>query len=265
MILVAGGTGRLGTLVVDGLTARGEQVRVLTRDPARARSLLDQRVQIAEGDVREPSSLGPAMVGIRTVVSAVHGFNGAGRVTPESVDRDGNANLVAAATVAGAGVVLMSVDGASAQHPMQLFRMKAAAEDNLRGSTVDWTIIRAGPFLELHQELMRRTAGKSGRPLVFGRGQNPITFVSVTDVAQAVVDAVLDPTQRQHIITVAGTHSLTLNDMAAITQQELGTSRKTPRHIPRPALHLLAATRKVSNSAPARQAQAALIMDTADI
>ena len=79
-----------------------------------------------------------------------------------------------------------------------------------------------------------------------------------------MVDAVLDPSQRQHTITVTGTHSLTLNDLAAITQQELGTSKKTPRHVPRPALHLLAATRMVSNSAPARQAQAALIMDTAD-
>ena len=161
-------------------------------------------------------------------------------------------------------MVMMSVDGASPQHPMQLFRMKAAAEDNLRSSTLDWTIIRAGPFLQLHLELMRRTAGKSGRPLVFGRGQNPITFVSVTDVAEAVVNALLDPSQRHRTITVAGTSSLTLNDLAAITQQELGTSEKTERHVPRPVLHVLAATRVVSNSAPARQAQAALIMDTAD-
>ena len=35
-VLVAGGTGRLGTLVVAGLAARGMEVRVLTRDPRRA-------------------------------------------------------------------------------------------------------------------------------------------------------------------------------------------------------------------------------------
>jgi NADH dehydrogenase len=36
MILVAGGTGRLGRLVVQRLCAAGSQVRVLTRDPTRA-------------------------------------------------------------------------------------------------------------------------------------------------------------------------------------------------------------------------------------
>ena len=39
MILVAGGTGRLGTLVVTQLAQRGARVRVLTRDPARAAHL----------------------------------------------------------------------------------------------------------------------------------------------------------------------------------------------------------------------------------
>jgi Predicted nucleoside-diphosphate-sugar epimerases len=38
-VVVAGGTGRLGTLVVVGLAARGIEVRVLTRDPRRAAHL----------------------------------------------------------------------------------------------------------------------------------------------------------------------------------------------------------------------------------
>ena len=38
VILVAGGTGRLGTLVVGRLVSRGLEVRVLTRDPERARA-----------------------------------------------------------------------------------------------------------------------------------------------------------------------------------------------------------------------------------
>lgn len=265
MILVAGGTGRLGTLVVGGLTARGEPVRVLTRDPARAGSLVGPLVEIVTGDVRDRSSLGRAMTGVRTVVSAVHGFAGPGRVTPESVDRDGNANLVAAAKIQNADVVLVSVVGASAHHPLELFRMKAAAEDNLRSSGVSWTIVRATAFLELYLDLMRRTTGTSGRPLIFGRGQNPINFVPVTDVTQAVVTAVLDPSQRQHTVTVSGPKNLTLNELAATTQRELGTGDQTPRHLPRPVLHILAATHLVINSAIARQANAALIMDTTDM
>jgi len=265
VILVAGGTGRLGALVVGGLAARGERVRVLTRKAARAQAVVGSLVEVVEGDVRNPSSLGPAVAGVRTVVSAVHGFTGPGRVTPESVDRDGNANLVAAARAATADVVMVSVVGAAAGHPMELFRMKAAAEENLRTSGVPWTIVRASAFIELYLDLMRRSAGKSGRPLVFGRGQNPINFVAVADVAHAVVDAVLDPGHRQHIVTVAGARNLTLTDLAAMAQRELETADKTPRHIPRPALRVLAATHVVCHSAVSRQAAAALIMDTTDM
>ena len=264
-MLVAGGTGRLGTLVVAGLTARGERVRVLTRNADRATSLIGPLVEVVQGDVRDRRSLGPALAGALTVVSAVHGFAGPGRVTPESVDRDGNANLVGAAKAANADVVLMSGVGAAADHPMELFRMKAAAENNLRGSGVPWTIVRATAFLELYLDLMRETAGRSGRPLIFGRGENPINFVSVTAVAEVVVGAVLDPSQRGRILSITGPQNLTLNELAAMAQRESGTADRTPRHVPRGALHLLAASRVIAKSAIARQASAALVMDTVDM
>ena len=49
MILVAGGSGRLGTLVVRRLADRGLDVRVLTRDPSRARHLGDAAIDIVAG------------------------------------------------------------------------------------------------------------------------------------------------------------------------------------------------------------------------
>jgi NADH dehydrogenase len=264
MILIAGGTGRLGTCVVARLTAHGERVRVLTRDVSRAAPLRSPFVDVVRGDVRDPSTLGPALAGVRTVVSAVHGFIGPGRVTPASVDRDGNANLVAAAKAEGAELVLVSVVGAAAQSPMELFRMKAAAEQTLIGSGVPWTIVQAAGFLELYLDLMRRSAGKGGRPLVFGRGENPINFVPVSDVADEVVRVALDPTQRGRTVRVCGAN-MTLNELAALVQQELGTTGKRPRYIPRPVLRTLAASRVISNSALSRQAGAAIVMDTADM
>lgn len=265
MILVAGGTGRLGRLVVAGLVAGGEPARVLTRDPARAALPSRQLVEVVQGDVRVPGTLPKALAGVRVVVSAVHGFAGPGRVTPKSVDRDGNAHLVAAANAAGADVVLMSVVGAAPDHAIELFRMKAAAESTLRASGVRWTIVRASAFLELYLELLHRSAGKSGRPMVFGRGDNPIHFVPVTEVADAVVGAVLDPSVRGRIVEVVGPRNLTLNELAAICQRDSGTVHKGPRHVPRAALRVLAASRFVSASAPARQAHAALIMDSTDM
>lgn len=95
MILAAGGTGRLGTAVVQRLLARGCAVRVLTRDPERA-AHLGHKVEVVRGDVRDPASLDDAVRGASVVVSAVHGFAGPGRVSPATVDRAGNRHLVAA-------------------------------------------------------------------------------------------------------------------------------------------------------------------------
>jgi uncharacterized protein YbjT (DUF2867 family) len=50
MILIAGGTGTLGTwIVVRLLIARGLEMRLLTRDPARARHLEDDLLEVGLG------------------------------------------------------------------------------------------------------------------------------------------------------------------------------------------------------------------------
>jgi uncharacterized protein YbjT (DUF2867 family) len=256
VILVAGGTGRLGTRVVKRLVDEGRPVRVLTRDPARAAHL--PGAEVAVGDVRHRGDLADAMDGATTVVSAVHGFAGPGRVTPAGVDRDGNANLIAAAEVTGAHFVLMSVLGAAPDHPLELFRMKAAAESCLRSSGLPWTIVRAGAFLELYRELMQRTAGRSGRPLVFGRGDNPITFAAVGDVAEAVHRAVVDPRLRGTVVDVVGP-TCTFNELAEAVVDASPSRPARARHVPRSVLHVLAAA---GPRTPARQARAALVMDS---
>ena len=43
--------------------------------------------------------------------------------------------------------------------------------------------MRATAFAELWIDVLGKTAARSGRPVVFGRGDNPINFVSVADVA----------------------------------------------------------------------------------
>lgn len=131
MILVVGGTGRLGTRVVSRLCQRGMPVRVLSRGLTPLPGTLRTDVEVVRGDVRDPASLEAPMEGVDVVVSAMHGFAGPGGVTPQSVDRDGNIHLVDAAERVGADVVMLSVIGASADSPMELMRMKSAAEERL--------------------------------------------------------------------------------------------------------------------------------------
>jgi uncharacterized protein YbjT (DUF2867 family) len=249
VILVAGGTGRLGTQVVSTLAARGLDVRVLTRNANRARHLADLTIEIVIGDVRDPVSLGAAMQGVTTVVSAVQGFAGPGRVSPASVDRDGNAKLVDAASAAGAAVVLMSVVGAAADSPMELFRAKYDAEQHLRATATKWTIVRATAFVELWAEILAKAP-------VFGRGDNPINFVSVRDVAALVERATVDTALRGQILEIGGPQNMTFNDLAVLVRDLRGRPR-TIRHVPRWALRAMAPL--------ARQPRAAITMDTIDL
>jgi uncharacterized protein YbjT (DUF2867 family) len=266
MILVAGGTGRLGRLVVRRMVDDGRSVRVLTRDPSAAMDLVNAGVELVTGDVRDPASLGSALSGVSTVISVVHGLVGSGGITPASVDRNGNRNLIDAAAAASpaAEVILVSTVGAGPEHPMELFRMKWAAEEQLRASGLPWTIVRSNAFAETWVALLRETAGTSGRPRVFGRGDNLINFVSVQDVADAVVRATTDPALRGQVIEVGGPGNLTLNQLARLVQASMGSSGAL-HHVPRLALRAMGAIARPFNPTMARLARASLAMDTCDL
>jgi uncharacterized protein YbjT (DUF2867 family) len=254
VIVVAGGTGRLGRLVVRGLAARGEQVRVLTRDPARATGLAGPRVEVLVADVGDAHRMIDVCAEARVVVSAVQGLAGPGRMSPAAVDLEGNRHLIDAAEAAGADVVLTSILDAGPEHPVPLFRMKAAAEASLRASRVSWTIVRPAAFSELHAEVLRDTAKRLGRPLVLGRGENPVNFVAVDDVAEVVLKAIVDPTMRGQVVEVAGPDNLTFNELAALAVPDSGS----PRHVPRALLRLAS----ILPGQPGRLVGVALAMDT---
>jgi uncharacterized protein YbjT (DUF2867 family) len=239
-------------------------VRVLTRDPARAQHLAGPAVEVARGDVRDPASIAGAFRGADTVISAVHGLAGPGGVSPASVDHAGNAHLIDAAARAGAAFVLVSVVGASSGHPMELFRAKYAAEETLRAGGIPWTIVRATAFMETWGTIMGRPLQASGKIPVFGRGDNPINFVSATDVAALVSQIVTNPGPHGRILELGGPGNLTFNQVAAILQDTAGR-RGAVRHIPRLALRAMAVATARPKPALARQARAALAMDNIDM
>lgn len=260
MILVAGGTGRLGSLVAGSLCEGGHRVRVLSRGLAPHPSTLDPRVEVVRGDVCDATSLSAAMEGVEVVASCVHGFAGPGDITPESVDRQGNFNLVDAAKQVAADFVLMSVTGAASDSPMELGRMKYAAEKYLRASGLRWTIVRSAAFAQLWLDIMAETASRSGRPLVFGRGDNPIAWVDVQDVAALVVRAVEDDSLRGEWLEICGPEPLTLMQLAQAYMDHRGATGR-PRRVPCPMLHVMADTVGRLKPQLGRQARAALAMD----
>lgn len=264
-ILVAGGSGMLGTQVVGLLTARGLPVRILTRDPERARHLAGDHIEVVAGDVRDRAAAARAADGARTVVSAIHGFSGTGGDSPRTVDDAGNSNLIHAARAGGAEhFILVSVQGAAPDHPMELFRMKYRAEQALRASGLAWTIIRPTAYMETWGRLIGEPLITTGKTRLFGRGNNPVNFVSLHDVARFVEIAATDPAMRGVVVEVGGPENLSMEQVAQTFARVTGKVG-TVSHVPLPMMRVMAVLMRPVKPTIARQIQAGVVMDTRDM
>lgn len=265
MILVAGGTGTLGQSLVPLLAAHGEPIRVLTRGGTDGPGSMVPGVEVMVGDVRDAAAVRRAMDGVRIVVSAINGFGGAGALGVRAIDRDGNANLIDAAEAAGVErFVLVSIQQVAADHPIELFRMKAAAEARLKATSLSWTIVRPTAYQETWLEIIGRPLVETGRTRVFGRGRNPINFVSATDVARVIDVAVVDPDLREATIDVSGPDNLTFDGFVAVVRQVTGATGPVS-HVPRAILRLMSLAFRPINPVIAGQIAAALVMDTREM
>jgi uncharacterized protein YbjT (DUF2867 family) len=203
------------------------------------------------------------MAGARTVVSAIQGFAGTKDASPATIDRDGNHNLILAAREASVEhFVLVSVKDASPDHQLGLMRMKYAAEQDLRASSLPWTIIRPASYMETWCEVLGRPLLEKGKTQVFGRGRNPINWVSAADVAEFVVKATQDLAMQGAVIEVGGPENLTMRAFVDVFRNETGSGR-TVGHVPPIALRLAAIVMRLVNPGVARQIQMGLVMDTA--
>ena len=238
MILVVGGTGRLGRLVVEAL-APGHSVHVLApHATASARSLPDS-VLLTDGDVRDPATVTAAARGASCIVVASHGVESRERDGLQSVDELGNRAVVSAAQRVGCLIVLVSIVGAAPQAPLPLARTKWAAEEVIRQSGVPWTIVRAAAFAQTWAMILTLSAGRSGRPAIIGPGEATHRFVDVRDVAAVVARAATDDTLRGRILEVSGPEELSVSQLAAMVQ-EANAWRGPPRHLPLPLARTIA-------------------------
>ncbi len=124
--------------------------------------------------------------------------------------------------------------------------------------------VRATAFLETWVALLQHTANASGRPVIFGRGDNPINFVSVTDVAALVERVTVDPNTRGSVLEICGPQNLTLCQLAAAVQRAAGRTAQ-PRHVPLAVLRMMSILLRPIRPDLARKAQGALAFDTVDL
>jgi uncharacterized protein YbjT (DUF2867 family) len=216
-VLVAGATGQTGALVVKQLQADGYRVRALVRDTARAREQLGPGVEYAQGDVKDPATLGPAMAGVDYVVSSIGARGKDGPDRPEMIDWQGVRNLVDAAKAAKVRqFVLVSSRGVTqADHPLNrmfgdVLKWKLEGENYLRASGLAYTIVRPGGLLN--------EPPRQG-DIAFEQGDRRFTGSALTipraDVAIVCVEALREPGARSRTFEIHRTTGAPVTDWKA--------------------------------------------------
>ena len=261
MITVVGGTGRLGRLVTAALLATDRQVRVVSRhagtDPTGPHPALGG-AQLVTADVAVPRQARAAIAGSTVVVAAMTGMDPRRGAGPQAVDRDAAIVLIDAAAQAGCHLILVSVVGAAADSPIELFQMKAAAEEHLRATDVPWTIIRATAFTELWNDIITSSTGRDGRARLLGPARNPMNFVPVGHVTTAVLTAI-DTTPAGQVINVYGDEELSLTDVAT------RLTGHPPRHLPAAMVRAIGWAARPVAPGLARIARQAIAMEHLDL
>jgi len=110
-ILVTGATGKVGSRLVKRLAERGDQVRALVRDPARAANLEAERIELARGDLLDASSLAAAARGVEAVVHCAAFFRGATPEQAQAVNDVGTQHLAKAAREANVNRLIFTSTG----------------------------------------------------------------------------------------------------------------------------------------------------------
>ena len=214
-VLVAGATGQTGQLIGSELLASGYEVRALVRDTTKARKVLGDKVELVQGDVKDPATLTAAFAGTDAVISAVGARGAKGPDRPEAIDYEGVRNLVDAAVAARSRqfVLISSRSVTQPDNPLnKLFGnvliWKLKGEDALRASGVPYTVIRPGGL----------TNGPGGNlDLVFEQGDTVRAQTTITraDLARIAVQALRYPEARNRTFETSAQPGAPVTDWRA--------------------------------------------------
>src|SRR6266487_1587034 len=159
VVLVIGGTRGTGLLIVESLARDGYRVRALARNPGQAAPRLGSAAEVVAGDVTRPETLPAAVKDVTHLI-----FTAGVAVGPArerlivATEYEGVRNALASARRAGfsgrflymtsIGVTRRSLSATLLNLVKgNTLRWRRRAEDDIRASGVDYTIIRAGFLL----------------------------------------------------------------------------------------------------------------------
>lgn len=232
MILITGGTGFIGQVLTRHLLASGQEVRILIRPSKQSPKLpKGMPVEVTVSSLQDERGLRAAMKGITTVfhlASAEHQGSGANLM---DVDVKGTQVLVKAAVEAGIDRLLyISRVGADRASAFPVLKSKAIAENFIRQSHVDYTVIRStvvfGPGDHFTQGL---ATVMNSTPFFFfipGEGETILQPTWVEDLVTCMIWSLEDPSTRNQTYELGGCEYLTLREVALAIASVLNVRKK---------------------------------------
>jgi uncharacterized protein YbjT (DUF2867 family) len=208
-ILVTGATGNVGRPLLDGLLVEGARVRALTRDPAAA--ALPLQVEVSGGDYAMPGVFAAAARGIDAVFVNIGAIRG------------GLGDLLAAARDEGVSRIVMLSSTTVRDQAEQEYALGAqhkTAEDAIKASGINWTILRCGGFAT--NTLAWADTIRADRVVRAPYGQATMALIAEQDIAAAAVRTLLDPGHVGQTYYLTGPESLTQIQQAAAIAAAIG-------------------------------------------
>ena len=226
-VLVAGGTGFIGSYLCRALAEGGHDVTALSRSGGET----PDGVDVVTGDVTDYDSVAGAVEGRDAVVNLVALSPlfepKGGNVMHDRIHRGGTENLVRAAEDGGVeGFLQLSALGADPNGETAYIRAKGQAEEIVRESGLDWTIFRpsvvfgeGGEFVSFTKRLKGMFA--PGVPLypLPGGGKTRFQPIHVEDLVPMLVDALEADEHVGETYEIGGPETLTLRQVTDLVYE----------------------------------------------
>ena len=228
LVTVFGGSGFVGSQLVQALAKRGWRVRIACRRPDRAWKLQTSgtvgQFQAVRCDVTRPADVEAALRGADAAINLVGILYESGRRSFESLHVDASRNIAAACAAAGVGrLVQVSAIGASPESASDYARSKAAAEMAVREIKPDTVVIRPSIVFGAGDDFLNRFAALASMapalPLI-GGGQTKFQPVYVADVAEAIARATAAPEAAGRTFELGGPAVMTFEDVLKLIRRE---------------------------------------------